>query len=490
MHRTRAAASLLAALCAATLAGPALATPDAAVPSGFRVVATETLAKGVVHRTLVRDDPAEVVHVATIGKGAPVSLRVVDAPRAANGGQSVARASSLCGQVHCIAAVNGDFFDTHTGELVGGVVSAGRPVRSPNARHHQLTIGPDGEMSAGVVSWRTTIVPTDLRPINVNAVNDSRAHGIVLYSSLFGAATPKPGGLTELTGVVETPRGPLRMSQTVVVRLTGLRRTPGATPIPRDGVVLSGRGSAGQLLAGLWSRVTTKAVSSRVLLRIESTPTGAESIGGAPVLVRHGRRWVASTGPSFVTGRHPRTAVGWTKTGDVMLVTVDGRQDGYSLGMSLPELADLLVGLGADEALNLDGGGSTTFVRGGAVANRPSDRLVRRGGREALVHLPSRWDQVIGNVERPVGNILAIVPRGATPGVSDPLTGPLGLPTLPLPPGALSDPGSNPTLALPALVTPGPAVPGAVVLAVVLLVAVATATLLEANAAHRSLLDR
>jgi hypothetical protein len=457
------------------LAAPPAGAADG-VPAGYRMTVNETLASGVTHRTLVRANPAEVVNVALIRHGAPVSLRVVDAPPAP-GGMSVQRTSSLCAQVHCVAGVNGDFFDTHTGSVIGGVVSGGRPVKSPNPRHHQLSVAADGTLTAGVVAWRTTVVPTDLQPLSVVSINVPRPLGVVLYTPMYGATTAKVNGATELTGVIESPRGPLRMGQTVVVRLT--RSSGGGTPIPRNGVVLSGRGSAARTLADLWRRVGSRAVASRVLLRTESTPAAMESIGGAPVLVRHGRRWVQSTGGSFVTGRHPRTAVGWTRGGDVLLVTVDGRQPGYSEGMSLPELADLMLGLGADEAMNLDGGGSTTFARGADVLNRPSDRLVRRYGRSAVVHLPGRWDQVVGNVERPVGNILAVVSLNAPGTAADPLANLSLGPQVRYPTGP-PDPGSNPSLALPALVTRTGSVPALVLVALGLVAAAGSATAAQA----------
>ena len=121
-------------------------------------------------------------------------------------------------------------------------------------------------------------------------------------------------------------------------------------------------------------------------------------IGGTPMLVHNGR----NVGPGFHPGDpyifnfNPRTAVGITKgcqdtTKDtictVFLVTVDGRQDHWSRGMRFPDLGRLMIRLGADDAVNLDGGGSTeAWVRerrpaycqrktvvGGCVADRPSD---------------------------------------------------------------------------------------------------------------------
>ena len=84
--------------------------------------------------------------------------------------------------------------------------------------------------------------------------------------------------------------------------------------------------------------------------------------------------------------RHPRTNVGVTDDGRVLMVTVDGRQPGYSVGVSLAEMGQLMTSLGARDSFNFDGGGSTVmarrFLADGrfAVTNRPSD------GREAAGH--------------------------------------------------------------------------------------------------------
>ncbi len=77
---------------------------------------------------------------------------------------------------------------------------------------------------------------------------------------------------------------------------------------------------------------------------------------------------------SFVQTRHPRSAILVTRRGDVVMLTVDGRSKGNADGMSIPELAFLAKQLGAVEAINLDGGGSTTlWLRGEGVVNYPCD---------------------------------------------------------------------------------------------------------------------
>jgi exopolysaccharide biosynthesis protein len=128
-------------------------------------------------------------------------------------------------------------------------------------------------------------------------------------------------------------------------------------------------------------------------------------VGGRPILLRDSviLGSVDTEGQaSFNVGRNPRTAAGVASDGKRLILTVvDGRQRPYSDGMSLRELAVLLRALGARDAINLDGGGSTTFVyadpnSGGAlrIGNRPSDA----GG------------------ERAVGDALAIVHRSCVSG--------------------------------------------------------------------------
>jgi hypothetical protein len=111
------------------------------------------------------------------------------------------------------------------------------------------------------------------------------------------------------------------------------------------------------------------------------------AVGGFPMLVMAGRDVVAEQGgvsESFGPARHPRTAVGWSAD-RLLWVVVDGRQEGWSAGMSLVELADLMLRLGATEAINLDGGGSSAMIVRDRVANRPSDSQGERAVGNALV---------------------------------------------------------------------------------------------------------
>ena len=117
-----------------------------------------------------------------------------------------------------------------------------------------------------------------------------------------------------------------------------------------------------------------------------------------PLLISDSKTEMLDTANTFNKTRHPRTAVAITKNNRVLLITVDGRQEN-SAGMSLFELTKLINWLGASEAINLDGGGSTTLwvnnSTGGAVANYPSDN--------------KKWDH---EGERKVANVILLFKNG------------------------------------------------------------------------------
>jgi hypothetical protein len=143
-------------------------------------------------------------------------------------------------------------------------------------------------------------------------------------------------------------------------------------------------------------------------------PHVLDTIGGNPTLIEAGQIISKNVdGCGSFCARHPRTGVGTTPDGNVLFVTVDGRQPKYSVGMSLREFAELFAALGADYALNLDGGGSTTMVVDGRVRNRVSDKRVDKRGR------------LIERVERPVSSALVLLPgsdlgEGPQPPVASP----------------------------------------------------------------------
>lgn len=107
-----------------------------------------------------------------------------------------------------------------------------------------------------------------------------------------------------------------------------------------------------------------------------------EAVGGSAILLRNGLVENVGYLSASKADRHPRTVVGVREDGTVLLIAIDGRQPAISNGASLADLAGILLELGAVDGINLDGGGSTTFITTNGqgkytVRNSPSDGSLR-----------------------------------------------------------------------------------------------------------------
>ena len=353
------------------------------IPRGYRVVSRYHPGTGVAQLSLVRRGPDQSVNVARLAKGSPNRFRVLLSNGAVSGpSPRTERTSAMCRRHRCLVAVNGDFF-TDTGVPVGGVIDEAEPMRSPPDGRYHFSYGAGGSLHLARLSMSGSLTayyprvpsgprllrgagPPEPRTTTVDAVNKAGGRGIVLYTPRFGPTT-ETGRATELIARIVAPSGPLRAGVSTTVELVGAGR--GRSRIPRDGVVLAGWGDGASALAGLWRDAQTGRADRRATLTIAVSGNARQSVGGEPVLVRDARRVTASR-----TSRAPRTMIGWNSRGDILLVTADGRQPGRAAGLTLVEAAELMRALGAVHALNLDGGGSTTFVRTGRVVNRPSGR--------------------------------------------------------------------------------------------------------------------
>ena len=228
---------------------------------------------------------------------------------------------------------------------------------------YEIFVLTDGQLTDQSFAWTGKLLPTDLKPLDVGGVNVARPGGkVVLYTPANGPTTGTTAPGVDLVVRVVEPAGEFRLGQTARVEMLALNDGAQDGPIPSDGAVLSADGAGADALRSLWARVESGAASHQALLRLAADEDVRESVGGSPILVRDGKRWFGDPGDDFTEGRHPRTLVGWSPGGATLLVTVDGRQPDVSVGMSLFEATDLLIALGATEGVNLDGGGSTTFV--------------------------------------------------------------------------------------------------------------------------------
>jgi hypothetical protein len=173
------------------------------------------------------------------------------------------------------------------------------------------------------------------------------------------------------------------------------REDAGSTPIPAGGFVLSYGGLDPPAPLQSLKVGTAVHVARQFTTRHGTAPeawaTAEHVVGGAGLLRRNGQLiddWtVEDLRPGFTTERHPRTLIGRDRTGTIWLVTVDGRNPAISLGMTFAELQRLAERLRLTDALNLDGGGSTTMVVRGVVVNHPSDATGPRKVSDALLVL-------------------------------------------------------------------------------------------------------
>ncbi|MGW6152140.1 phosphodiester glycosidase family protein [Streptomyces sp. NPDC055144] len=174
--------------------------------------------------------------------------------------------------------------------------------------------------------------------------------------------------------------------------------------VPADGHVLQGTGRAADWLtehAEPGSRIkVNEAIRDSHGRRVE-LHGGDSLVSAAPTLVQHGRIDIdaategvidpeyPSFGYAWANVRQPRTMAGIDKRGRLLLVTVDGRQKGGSEGFTLQEAAAFMQSLGAVQALNLDGGGSTAMAVNGSVVNQPSDSTGERAVGDTIQVLPA-----------------------------------------------------------------------------------------------------
>jgi hypothetical protein len=333
----------------------------------YRPVASEVLAPGVEHQTLLNDHPVQIVHVVRLAPG--LARRLV--PVLANDGLTgpsagVEPTSSMCARLGCVAAVNGDYSHP-AGTTVGAMVAGGELITTPRREH--IMLGVDGQGRPSVhfgFNWSVGVAGADGEAVPVTAVNRPLdGEGIALYSSRWGHSTPTDAEATEVRlSLPPTPAGGLPAGRTPVT--VGPAEAGGGTLIEAGHVVLSGRGAGAIALTDFSQRAGGVGVLTTDIGGFVS------AIGGSPQLLQDGHIAYPTDKPdSFTQERHPRTVVGITAAGETLLVTADGRGD--SAGLTLLEAARLLARLGSVHAVNLDGGGSTTFVVGGSVRNRPSE---------------------------------------------------------------------------------------------------------------------
>jgi hypothetical protein len=370
-------------------------------------IAARDLAPGVAYRRIADARGPWVLHLLRVDlRRADLALRHARAHDSLRGrertSEMVRRATAAGARV--LAAVNADFFDLKSGENENNQVLGGEwwkgvkvtdsPYDTYDNAHAQLALDSAGHPSIDRFQFDGRAwVRGSMTPIlTLNAVPSGTYEGTALFTARFGTTTSRDTTrqTAEAPMIVAGHRG-----DTVLFVRRGAVAAASGSVIPRDGAVLSAYGARTQEVQAMAEGDTVRVLLA-TLPRLPSHASPALLVGGWPRIL-HGGRSVAADA-AVVEGtisrnaemRHPRTAVGVSRDGrTLLLVVVDGRSTA-SVGATLVELAELMRRLGAWDALNFDGGGSTTMVIDGAVVNTPSDTTGERAVGNALLLLRTR----------------------------------------------------------------------------------------------------
>lgn len=285
--------------------------------------------------------------------------------------------SRMARRRQAVAAINAGYFNRE-GLPLGLLIRNGEFIASPIYGRTLLGITRNGQTFIDQTENTLAVAFQTPNPqkIRFNAVNLPRQnHQIVLYTPRYGQQTgtrPEPEALE------------LQILSDGTVQQIG----DANLSIPADGYVISAHGQAARWLKTQAYTGMRALIYSQVLGQWEQI---LHIIGGGPRLLRQGQPYVTAEAERFqadiAKGRAPRTALGLGPRGELLLMVVDGRQTS-SRGVTLWELATLLKEKGAVEAMNFDGGGSSTMIIQNRLVNRPSD-----------------------GQERPVSNALLLLPR-------------------------------------------------------------------------------
>ncbi|MCF7797559.1 MAG: phosphodiester glycosidase family protein [Lentisphaeria bacterium] len=345
---------------------------------GTEITSTNLVGPGVWHtHTRIPEVPWDM-HIMTIDLQNPYitleSSKGEDQLFAREGTSSAAARKSYPGH-RVIGAVNGDFYNVETGEPINAQIVNGHVIHRPTGRP-TFAVSSDSIPFIEYMSMSGVLVDDSGAENAIHGVNQSRnTDQLVMFNDFYGATTATNEFGTEVVCTLVSE--PL-VNDTVRVVVMAKNAGAGNAQIPDDELVFSGHGVSAAFLNDQVAIGDTL----RYLMRFSGVNESVlvNAIGGNPIIVQNGS-------PVNDDGiRHPRTSVGWDESGRYLyFFVVDGRQAGLSLGVTLGELGQLMAERGVYRGLNLDGGGSSTFVIQGQIKNSPSDGGERRVSNHMLV---------------------------------------------------------------------------------------------------------
>jgi hypothetical protein len=353
-----------------------------ALAKGVSLRWTKTLAPDVSYHQEVSFDPPLIIHSVRFAYPSQgmrfETVLAADAIFPQDGRPSRESPVALARRLDALVVVNADFFSM-TGESdgvpLGVMLSRGKLASEPYAGRSTVAWA-DSALLFDIPRFDAKITTPDGREIPINGLNRRCKPGeIVVYNDLAGRAYSQQVANAFIFEEVKTEeyhKETFLQFKLVVPDVSNLVVQPG------QWVFLVAPGKEPPFMEtlsmpGIWKLdlnlrgdINWRAIQ--------------EAIGGGPRLVRNGQVAVSGEAERFqrslIADRHPRTALGYTASGEVVLVVVDGRSP-ISRGVTLAELARIMARMGCQDAINLDGGGSSAMVLAGNLINRPSDGTPR-----------------------------------------------------------------------------------------------------------------
>jgi len=357
-------------------------------------LATSVVEPGVKHMTILKDGPYAIDVLVVDLRAKNLQVESYRPTGLVKTSEQVRRNDREDHNV--VAAINADFFSFTSGWPVDNQIMNGQFVFATSTQRSHLAIDSDGRPFIDKFSLSAWVKPKRGTVHRIDAVNDThRANSIVLHTSFSDTATNFPGaGVTFLLSLAGSSWS---VGDTLKMAVTG-NGVSDLMHIARDQAVLwIGSGP------DVFQAQEDVKVGDTVLVFLGTEPPLrhlSTMVGGVGMIIANGKPVPDSinvkerTNITFLKARHPRTFVGFDRDSTrLFLCVVDGRQE-RSIGMNFQEMADFLISIGVWNAVNLDGGGSTTMVIHGKIVNSPSDKTG----------------------ERPVANTLQIIRLNSAPG--------------------------------------------------------------------------
>jgi len=286
-----------------------------------------------------------------------------------------ATVSAMVKRVGALAGINASFFP-YTGRPVGLMVRDGELISSPYKTRPEFGWGPNQYAHFATSTFSASYKSGDSQPVSIDTVNEEAPPDTTsLDTDTGGWAFARTGtgtcAILHVLGDKLVPNGDLE------AEVVDVKRDVSKMPIPKGEAVIMGTGSQA-------AKVGELKPGDRVVVSVHidgfEWDKLANAVCGGPVLLRNGNPVIdweqEGFKENFAMKRYPRTAVGIDTHGDLWLVSVDGLLP-ESSGASLGELAAIMLRFGCRDAINLDGGGSTTVNVLGVTVNRPGDGVER-----------------------------------------------------------------------------------------------------------------